>query len=208
VGSAKNGIGAVGIAYNANVGAVRMLDGDVTDAVEAGSLSLAPQHIDIYTNSWGPNDDGRTIEGPAALAHQALVDGITLGRGGKGSIFVFAAGNGGQDDDCNADGYANAPATVTIGAIDQNERVPWYTESCAAMLAVGCSSGSGSSITTTDILHRYTEKHSGSSAAAPQVGEPSYHPGEEPSYHPTLIKTPTPLPSVNPPTIGEPSYHR
>ena len=35
-----------------------MLDGDVTDAVEARSLSLANQHIHIYSASWGPDDDG------------------------------------------------------------------------------------------------------------------------------------------------------
>lgn len=84
-----------------------MLDGDVTDAVEAGSLSLNPQHIDIYANSWGPNDDGRTIEGPVTLTTKALGDGIKYGRGGKGSIYLFAAGNGGSRDDCNADGYVS-----------------------------------------------------------------------------------------------------
>jgi furin len=46
--SANNSICSVGIAYNAKVGGVRMLDGDVTDAVEARSLGLRPQHIDIY----------------------------------------------------------------------------------------------------------------------------------------------------------------
>jgi hypothetical protein len=76
-----------------------MLDGDVTDSVEAHSLSLAPQHIDIYSNSWGPNDDGRTIEGPASLAQQAIESGIANGRGGKGSIYVFASGNGGGSGD-------------------------------------------------------------------------------------------------------------
>lgn len=38
------------------------------------------------------------------------------GRHGYGSIFVVASGNGGRnDDDCNFDGYANSPYTVTIG---------------------------------------------------------------------------------------------
>ena len=55
---------------------VRMLDGDVTDAVEAKSLSLNPQHIDVYSASWGPDDDGRTVDGPARLAKQAFKDGI------------------------------------------------------------------------------------------------------------------------------------
>jgi furin len=56
--SANNSICSVGIAFNAKVGGVRMLDGDVTDAVEARSLGLRPQHIDIYSASWGPDDDG------------------------------------------------------------------------------------------------------------------------------------------------------
>ena len=54
-----------------------MLDGDVTDAVEARSLSHAPQHVDIYSASWGPDDDGRTVDGPAQLARKAFKDGIT-----------------------------------------------------------------------------------------------------------------------------------
>ena len=56
---------------------VRMLDGDVTDSVEAQSLSLNPQHIQIYSASWGPDDDGRTVDGPATLARKAFYDGIT-----------------------------------------------------------------------------------------------------------------------------------
>ena len=58
-----------------------MLDGDVTDGVEAQSLSLNPQHIDIYSASWGPDDDGQTVDGPAPLAKKAFEDGITkVGR--------------------------------------------------------------------------------------------------------------------------------
>jgi len=53
-----------------------MLDGDVIDAVEAKSLSLNPQHIDIYSSSWGPDDDGRTVDGPGPLARKAFLNGI------------------------------------------------------------------------------------------------------------------------------------
>ena len=45
-----------------------MLDGDVTDAVEARSLGLNNQHIHIYSASWGPDDDGKTVDGPGRLA--------------------------------------------------------------------------------------------------------------------------------------------
>lgn len=54
-----------------------MLDGEVTDVVEARSLSLNPQHIHIYSASWGPEDDGKSLDGPAKLAKEAFLQGIT-----------------------------------------------------------------------------------------------------------------------------------
>lgn len=60
----------VGVAYNASVGGVRMLDGVVNDAVEARALGLNPDHIDIYSASWGPEDDGKTVDGPGPLARR------------------------------------------------------------------------------------------------------------------------------------------
>ena len=71
----NNNICGAGVAFNAKVGGIRMLDGDVTDAVEAGSLSFNPQHIDIYSSSWGPDDDGTTVDGPGQLALNAFKAG-------------------------------------------------------------------------------------------------------------------------------------
>lgn len=53
-----------------------MLDGDVTDAVEASSLGHSTDFIDIYSASWGPDDDGRTVDGPAKLTKAAFERGI------------------------------------------------------------------------------------------------------------------------------------
>lgn len=58
-----------------------MLDGEVTDIVEAHSLSLNPQHIHVYSASWGPEDDGKSLDGPAKLAMEAFLQGITKVRG-------------------------------------------------------------------------------------------------------------------------------
>ena len=91
-----NQICSIGIAYNSKVGGVRMLDGDVTDAVEARSLSLNRQHIHIYSASWGPDDNGKTVDGPGEMATRAFLEGVLQGRQGLGSIFVFASGNGGK----------------------------------------------------------------------------------------------------------------
>ena len=53
-----------------------MLDGDVSDSVEAQALSFNPQHVDIYSASWGPEDNGRVVEGPDTLARHAFHRGI------------------------------------------------------------------------------------------------------------------------------------
>uniref|UniRef100_A0AAQ6A909 P/Homo B domain-containing protein n=1 Tax=Amphiprion ocellaris TaxID=80972 RepID=A0AAQ6A909_AMPOC len=167
---ANNGICGVGVAYNAKIGGVRMLDGEVTDMVEAQSLSLNPQHIDIYSASWGPEDDGKTVDGPAKLAKEAFLRGVTEGRGGLGSIFVWASGNGGREkDSCNCDGYTNSIYTLSISSSTQNGNVPWYSEACSSTLATTYSSGNlnEKQIVTTDLKSKCTDSHTGTSASAP-----------------------------------------
>lgn len=167
---ANNGICGVGVAYNAKIGGVRMLDGEVTDMVEAQSLSLNPQHIDVYSASWGPEDDGKTVDGPAKLAKEAFLHGVTEGRRGLGSIFVWASGNGGREkDSCNCDGYTNSIYTLSISSSTQNGNVPWYSEACSSTLATTYSSGNlnEKQIVTTDLKSKCTDTHTGTSASAP-----------------------------------------
>ncbi|XP_069784213.1 proprotein convertase subtilisin/kexin type 4-like isoform X2 [Narcine bancroftii] len=170
VAAVANNLCGVGVAFNAKIGGVRMLDGEITDVVEARSLSLNPQHIHIYSASWGPEDNGQTVEGPAMFASQAFLKGITNGRGGLGSIFVWASGNGGfQHDDCNCDGYTNSIYTLSVGSATQLGNVPWYSEACSSTLTTTYSSGTRmeKQIVTTDLRLRCTEKHTGTSASAP-----------------------------------------
>uniref|UniRef100_A0A671RA21 Proprotein convertase subtilisin/kexin type 5-like n=1 Tax=Sinocyclocheilus anshuiensis TaxID=1608454 RepID=A0A671RA21_9TELE len=170
--SANNSHCTVGIAYNAKIGGVRMLDGDVTDMVEAKSLSLHPQHIDIYSASWGPDDDGKTVDGPASLARQAFENGIRQGRKGRGSIFVWASGNGGRSrDHCSCDGYTNSIYTISISSTAESGRKPWYLEECASTLTTTYSSGENydRKIITTDLRQRCTDSHTGTSASAPMA---------------------------------------
>ncbi|XP_049818358.1 furin-like protease 1, isoforms 1/1-X/2 isoform X2 [Aethina tumida] len=168
--TSNNSICALGIAHGAQVGGVRMLDGDVTDAVEARSLSLNPQHIDIYSASWGPDDDGKTVDGPGELATRAFMEGVTRGRNGKGSIFVWASGNGGRDfDNCNCDGYTNSIYSLSISSATEKGSVPWYSEACSSTLATTYSSGAlgERQVVTTDLKHSCTSSHTGTSASAP-----------------------------------------
>ncbi len=108
----------------------------MSDAVEARSLSFNPDHVAIYSSSWGPNDDGKTVDGPGKLAARAFKNGITRGREGKGSIFVWASGNGGRyKDNCNCDGYATSIYTITVSSTSESGQIPWYSEACSSTLA-------------------------------------------------------------------------
>uniref|UniRef100_A0A8C7JPE9 Furin (paired basic amino acid cleaving enzyme) b n=1 Tax=Oncorhynchus kisutch TaxID=8019 RepID=A0A8C7JPE9_ONCKI len=168
--AANNNVCGVGVAYNTKIGGVRMLDGEVTDMVEAHSLSLNSQHIHIYSASWGPEDDGKTVDGPAKLAKEAFLRGVTEGRGRLGSIFVWASGNGGREkDSCNCDGYTNSIYTLSISSTTQYGMVPWYSEACSSTLATTFSSGNPNEkqIVTTDLRQKCTDSHTGTSASAP-----------------------------------------
>jgi hypothetical protein len=55
-----------------------MLDGHVTDRVEAEAIAFNHKYIDIYSASWGPNDDGRTVRSEKKVF--IMSKNCTLGR--------------------------------------------------------------------------------------------------------------------------------
>ncbi|KAF9078368.1 peptidase S8/S53 domain-containing protein [Rhodocollybia butyracea] len=171
IAAVKNGVCGVGLAYHSRVAAVRILSGTITDADEASALNQGFDEVSIYSCSWGPTDDGRTMDGPDYIIRKAMLNGINRGRQGKGSIFVFASGNGkASGDECNYDGYTNSIWSVTVGAVDWQGNSPYYSEGCAANMVVAYSSGSGKSIVTTDKgKNQCSRRHGGTSAAAPNV---------------------------------------
>lgn len=63
------------------------------------------------------------------------------GRGGKGSIYVWASGDGGGYDDCNCDGYASSMWTISINSAINDGRTALYDESCSSTLASTFSNG-------------------------------------------------------------------
>ncbi|KAF2253498.1 hypothetical protein BU26DRAFT_515850 [Trematosphaeria pertusa] len=169
VAAGRNNACGVGLAYDAKISGVRILSGDITDMDESLAINYELQKNDIYSCSWGPPDDGKTMQAPGILIEKAMITAIQQGRGGKGSIYVFAAGNGAaSDDNCNFDGYTNSIYSITVGAIDKNNLHPYYSEACSAQLVVTYSSGSGDAIHTTDVgANKCTAQHGGTSAAGP-----------------------------------------
>lgn len=165
-----NGYCGVGVAYNAKVSGIRILLGQISSEDEAALLVYAMDVNDIYSCSWGPRDNGATMEAPDALIKAAMKKGVTEGRRGLGLVYVFALGNGARSgDNCNFDGYTNLIYSITVGAIDHKGLHPPYSESCSAVLVVTYSSGSGEHVETTDINGKCSERHGGTLAAAPMA---------------------------------------
>ncbi len=48
----------------------------MTDLIEANSMGHQPDKIHIYSASWGPTDDGKTVDGPRNATMRAIVRGV------------------------------------------------------------------------------------------------------------------------------------
>jgi len=172
-GARDNGVCGTGVAYDSMVAGIRMLDQPyMTDLIEANSMGHEPNLIDIYSASWGPTDDGRTVDGPRNATMRAIVRGVNEGRHGLGNIYVWASGDGGEDDDCNCDGYAASMWTISINSAINTGENAHYDESCSSTLASTFSNGAkdpNTGVATTDLYGKCTRTHSGTSAAAPEA---------------------------------------
>ncbi|XP_037571731.1 neuroendocrine convertase 2 [Dermacentor silvarum] len=168
-----NGVCGVGVAYDSKVAGIRMLDQPyMTDLIEANSMGHEPNVIDIYSASWGSTDDGKTVDGPRNATMRAIVRGVNEGRHGLGNIYVWASGDGGEDDDCNCDGYAASMWTVSINSAINDGENGHYDESCSSTLASTFSNGAKDphmGVATPDLYGKCTKTHSGTSAAAPEA---------------------------------------
>ena len=58
------------------------------DVTEAKALGHEQESVDVYSNSWGPKDNGLTVEGPGPLVSRVLQMGAETvrerGGGGEG----------------------------------------------------------------------------------------------------------------------------
>lgn len=188
----NNGLGVSGVAFEAQLVGVRLIEGLVSDSLEADAMLHLVSEADpndlawISNNSWGPSDFVTTLAPIGPLFHQALVEGTTNGRGGRGVVYVWAAGNGRQaDNNVNYDGFASSRYTIAVGASTGEGVFARYSEPGASMLVNAPSSSNSLGVVTTDFTGigdipqefndgldddgNYTASFSGTSAAAPIV---------------------------------------
>jgi subtilisin-like proprotein convertase family protein len=146
----NNSLGVSGTAPAATLVGLRLIAASVTDAQEAEAMAWRNDIIQIKNNSWGPDDTGSNVEAPGPLTASAFANGTQSGRGGRGTIYLWAGGNGGDsEDNSNYDGYANSIHTIAVGASDSTGNRSSFSEPGANIVIVAPSSGV-TGITTTD----------------------------------------------------------
>lgn len=131
-----NGIGVVGVAFNARVVGYNLLQASVDQyGADAVVKDLADNHI--YTNSYGA-PDGTGGNHPSTQAWRDAIDrGTTNGRGGKGAIYTWAAGNGAPTDRSDHDGQANYQGVFAIGSLNDQGKRSSYSEPGSNILVMG-----------------------------------------------------------------------
>jgi subtilisin-like proprotein convertase family protein/subtilisin family serine protease len=183
----NNSSGVCGVAYEAGLAGLRLIAEPTTDETDASALLANNQGIHIKSNSWGPPEDGADLYGLAPLSEAALATGAQTGRGGRGTIYVFAAGNGLKDNDnANYNAYNNSIYTISVGAINDLGLQTFYSTpgACVAISAPSLdsnrpgiattdllsSSGYNTSQTTLDFANKdYTDVFGGTSASTPMI---------------------------------------
>ena len=183
----NNGIGSSGVAPDATIVGMRLIGGYTSDVMEAQAFLHEMDNVQVKNNSWGPPGFGDVYSGPSSLAKAALEQATREGRQGRGTVFVWASGNGGEkEDNSNKDGYSNSPFTIAVGAVNELGVQSYYGENGSNILISAPSGGrSTRGLISTDLLdndgnnnesrsqelevRNYSQEFSGTSGASPIV---------------------------------------
>ena len=152
----NNSKGVTGAAFNARlVGYNLLATNTAADAAAAVVKDLENNHI--YTNSYGATDGTGQLQPSDALWRNAISQGITHGRNGKGAVYTWAAGNGYPADRTDYDGQANHHGVLAIGAVNAQGQRASYSEPGANLLvsAFGGEYCDSLATTTTDVTGPY-----------------------------------------------------
>jgi subtilisin family serine protease len=149
---AGNALGVAGVAPQAQIMAVRALDGD-----GAGSTSAIVNGI-VFAADNGAGVINLSLGGPAGAGDAAMGDAITHAET-KNAVVVAAAGNGGDDglgDDNDAAGFT--PCTlgnanlVCVAAVEKSGAISEFSNFGATSVDLGAPGGDGSGVANEDIL--------------------------------------------------------
>lgn len=184
VAAVNNEIGVVGVAPGTKLISISTALGpSTTNQMLANAFNwVVSNGVSVISNSWGGGES-------SSILNDAISNALTNGRGGLGTVVVFAAGNN-NSSSSNYPGNSNQ-AIINVGAIDRcgirsgrvdvisNSCEPWCSE-CQPASAFGSTLdivAGGTSIATTDRTGSngynpsgdYHLNFGGTSAACPMV---------------------------------------
>ncbi|MCR9144313.1 MAG: S8 family serine peptidase [bacterium] len=181
----SNTIGVRGAAPLASLRGYNYL-ANATAGNEADAMTRGVAGLHISNNSWGPTDLTGSLQSSTSTWRAAIDTGLSSGRSGLGTLYFWAAGNGGagETDNSNYDGYANYHGVIAICAVGQDGKRASYSEQGANLWVCAHSQGNDSvAISTTDNIgglgynasgasgnftdNNYTNTFNGTSAASP-----------------------------------------
>ncbi|WP_159783651.1 S8 family serine peptidase [Sodalinema gerasimenkoae] len=197
ISGGQNGIGTTGVAFNSNITGFRFSDiFDETGGIEANPANplMRQAAFDISNNSWAPGNPFVENFKTDPELEEALEVGITQGRDGLGTVFVWGAGNSREalGYHANYNNLTNSRHTIAVAAIDGQGIAAPYSSQGANLLVSAFGDGDGDeipgTIATTDFMEiegynnplnpenpdntpnlNYTTSFDGTSAAAPMV---------------------------------------
>lgn len=184
--ASHDGVGTAGIAPNVLFDAVRIFRDTLYVATThdiANGITWAAAHGDILNNSWGG------CSGPSQDIRDAVLNAMSTGRGGKGAVVVFSAGNYAPQSGCytTQTDQSQIPGVISVAALTKTGAHAGYSLTGPAISVSafgGEATGAGcffADVVTTILSYnhtcfdgpsgnyKYTSTFSGTSAAAPQV---------------------------------------
>lgn len=147
-----NGTGIVGAAPGCRFIPVRWGSSLTDSQVERWFAYMVEKGAWVVSCSWGPAARNFPL---SHRKHKALADCVRNGRGGKGTVVVFAAGNDNRDIDnppYSHDGFACHPDVIAVSASTSRDEKADYSSYGKPVSVCAPSSGAGGrDIVTSDV---------------------------------------------------------
>ncbi len=147
--TANNRLGGVGVAPYCKIMPIRLIAPGRTFADEAEAFRWAANRgADVINNSWEPETPLTTLPD---VTRDAINYATTTGRGGKGCVVVFAAGNGNVNVSTNV--YAANSRVLAVGSSTNQDVKSAFSNFGAALdlVAPGGENTFFGGLTTTDV---------------------------------------------------------
>ena len=183
----NNFLGVSGVAPEATLIGFRLISSPTSDQDDAEAMDRGKDIIQIKNNSWGAGGYAWSLRPAGELMEAARQNATETGREGKGTLFVWSAGNGrNEGQQGQKDGFANSMYVTTVGATNNQGALTYYSETGSHLVVSAPSSGGSVAIFSTDLIGNqgynetgtaqgevadldYTNDFGGTSSAAPAV---------------------------------------